>query len=248
MAKRTSDTRGLASQEAATRTGSGDRFLTLEEIAAFFTSIDLDGLLDGTARETRIEISARLAMAALLYTGQRAAALLDARWEVVDLEGATWTIPVADRGIGKKVPAEARPLIVPLSPTTVSIFRQLRSVADDSPWVVILPSAHEDGPPARVDDEVVARAFELLQESGRLRLTRAATIHDLRHTWRTWAGELGVRLDLFEERLDQARAVREARIDAAASIYEESVRLELRGEAMERAGSVFDRVLHRRAA
>ncbi len=225
-----------------------DRFLEMEEIAAFFAAIQLRALLDGAPGETPSARPVRLATAALLYTGRRASALLSARWEDVDLDGATWTIPVADRVVvvGEVTPrrgAEPGPSVVPLCPTAVSIFRMLRAGAGASPWIATMPARRAEESPARIDAKVLVREFEGLQESGRLTLASPATIPDLRRTWLRWAGELGVQVERFEHGYRPARPVRAAVPRTAAGLHEQGVRLELLEEATARVGTAFDRVL-----
>jgi integrase len=220
----------------------------MEEIAAFFAAIELRALLDGSPGESPSVRPVRLATAALLYTGRRASALLSARWEDVDLDGATWTIPVADRVVvaGEVTPrrwAEPGPPVVPLCPTAVSIFRMLRAEAPASPWIATMAAQRAEEPPARIDAKAIVREFESLQESGRLTLASPATIPDLRRTWLRWAGELGIQVERFEHGYGHARAVRAAEPRIRADLYEQGVRLELLEEATARVGTAFDRVL-----
>ncbi len=225
-----------------------DRFLTAAELAELFRALDLAALLDGKAKAARLKPATRLAMAALLYTGTRTAALLNAKWEAVDLAKATWTIPVADQKLTVKARKKATPLDVPLCSTALAIFERLKMEAGGSPWVVTSPVERDDKEAARLDDKALVRALNRMQKGGRLKLGRPATVHDLRRTWRTWAGELGVPVDLAEKALGHVRANQAAGFSAAADLYDQSRPLDARREAMELVGAAFDRIMQGKAA
>lgn len=234
---------GLKIQTFGLSNEGRERVLTAAELEAFFAAIDLEALLRGKAKESRIARSTRLAMAALLYTGVRTASLLNATWQAVDLAEATWMIPVADQKLTKKKRAKAKPFVVPLCPTALAVFKQLKAEAGSSPWVVTSPVEREDKQPARLDDKALVRAFRRLQTSGRLKLQPQAVIHDLRRSWRTWAGELGIAVDVAEKALGHSAVNQAAGFSAAADIYDRSDRLEARRDAMNLVGAAFDRVL-----
>ena len=83
---------------------------------------------------------------------------------------------------------------------------------------------------------------------GRLNLEPPATVHDLRRTWRTWAGELGNSVDIAEKALGHVAANQAAGFSAAADIYDRSAKLDARREAMNLVGASFDRALQGTAA
>lgn len=238
--------------------GSGrDRFLTAAELAAFFTAIDLEALLAETDKPARLKPATRLALAALVYTGTRTGAILNAKWEAVDLKAATWTVPPEDQKLTVEARKKAKPFVVPLCPTAVAIFKRLRQEAGASPWVVTSPRVGEE--PGRLEDKALARALNRLQTAPkagrnhparptRLVLTPKVTVHDLRRTWRTWAGELGIAVDLAEKALGHVAANQAAGFSAAADIYDRSERLDARREAMELVGAAFDKVRLGKAA
>lgn len=230
------------------REAGRDRFLTAAELGALFGALGLQALLDGTAKTARLQPATRLAMAALLYTGTRTGALLNAKWDAVDLKEATWTVPVADQKLTAEARKKARPFVVPLCPTAVAIFKRLQKEAGKSPWVVTSPVEREDLVPAKLEDKALVRALRRLQQSGRLKLEPTATVHDLRRTWRTWAAELGISVDIAEKALGHVAANQAAGFSAAADIYDRSERLEARREAMNLVGAAFDRVLRGEAA
>ncbi len=246
------------------KTGARDRYLTAAEIAELFRALDFARLLDGTAGAARVKPTTRLALAALLYTGTRTGALVNARWEAVDLKKAMWTIPVADQKLTVEARKKARPFVVPLCPMAVSIFKRLQEEGKGSPWIVASPVTRKAGePPARVEDKALIHALRRLQtptpgskkdlgdgrqrftptRPARLNLTPRITVHDLRRTWRTWAGEMGIPVDVAEKALGHVAANQAAGFSAASDVYDRSDRLDARREAMELVGAAFDRVL-----
>ena len=115
------------------------RYLDRDELAALFQVLDLNAILDGTAKDVRLEETTRLGIALLFYAPARSHSLVAARWEEVDLDGARWTIPPAKLKLHAEARAEARPFVVPLPATAVAILRRLHDLAGESPWVLASP-------------------------------------------------------------------------------------------------------------
>jgi integrase len=234
---------GMKQRTFKIRATGRDRYLNADEIKALFAALDLTALLDGTAKPIRLSPSVRLATAALLYTGVRTGSLLAARWAAVDMEGASWVIPVSDLKLTKEARMRARPFTVPLCATAAAIFRRLKEEAGDSPWVVASPKKRKsDEAPRRVEGKALVRALRRLQSSGRLSLEPPATVHDLRRSWRTWAGELGVVAEVAEKAMGHVSALQRQGFSAAADIYARGDRFDARREAMEMVGAAFDRI------
>lgn len=240
---------GMKLQTYGLKGDGRERYLSAAELELLFQALSVRALLEGTEEEERLQPATRLALAALLYTGVRTAALLNAKWSAVDLEAATWTIPVADQKLTREARKKAKPFVVPLCPTAIAIFKRLKQEAGSSPWVVTSPVELEDGQePKRIDQKALIRALTRLQQSERLKLEPKVTVHDLRRTWRTWAGELGVSVDIAEKALGHVAANQSAGFSAAADIYDRSDKLDARREAMEVVGAAFDRVMQGAAA
>jgi integrase len=234
------------------KNGGRDRFLTAAELAPLFDALDLDELLNGTDKPARLKPATRLALAALVYTGTRTGAILNAKWDAVDLKAATWTVPPEDQKLTVEARKKAKPFVVPLCPTALAVFKRLRKEAGASPWVVTSPP-RPGKEPARLEAKALAHALDRLQtateesrnhpaRAARLALTPKATVHDLRRTWRTWAGELGISVDLAEKALGHVAANQAAGFSAAADVYDRSERLDARREAMNLVGAAFDRI------
>ncbi len=208
------------------------RFLDAAELAALFKVLDLNALLDGTAEKRKLSAAVRLALAFQAYTPPRSQGILGARWEELDLEGATWVIPPARQKVQSAADrAQARPFTVPLAPTAVAILRRLRELAPGSPWV--LPSPRRPDQP--LSPKALVRALRRLQGDGRLALGSGATVHDLRRTWRTLAGELGVPHEVAEACLGH-------KLPGVAGIYMRGEMVARRREATGLVGAALDRV------
>ncbi|MGC3998076.1 MAG: integrase family protein [Anaeromyxobacter sp.] len=160
------------------------RFLDSNELAALFEALDLNALLDGTAKDQKLSKTVRLGIAFLHYVPVRTHSLVAAEWREFDLEACRWTIPVARMKLHRDDRAEARPFVVPLPPTAIAILKRLQEQAGGSRWVLASPK----DPKKHVGAKVLVRALARLQESGRLSFGSRLTIHDARRTWRRWAG------------------------------------------------------------
>lgn len=221
---------------------SRERTLSADELRAFFDALDLNAILDGTAKYQRLSPSVRLALAFQLYVPQRSQSLIGAKWEEVDFKQRLWTVPVARLKLRKRDRPSARPFVVPLPATAVAILGKLRELAGDSPWVLASPLPEEDEPRGHIDSKALIRALSRLQESGRLSLGARLTVHDLRRTWRTWAQELRVDDTVAERSLGHATALRRAGFSAAADVYGRAQLVEQRAAAAEIVGAAFDRI------
>lgn len=132
--------------------GARERYLTVAEVQRLFEE------LDGN-RNVQVGQVIRL----LLYTGARKREVLDARWEHIDLERRTLTVPVSKSG---------RPRHIPLSDAALELLRGLpRDPA--IPWVFFNPRTGK--PPVSV-----FYAWDTIRKRVGLGEVR---MHDLRHTF-----------------------------------------------------------------
>lgn len=177
------------------------RFLTVEEIPAFWRALDA----------SRLTSTVRIGLKVLLLTGVRTQELIRARWAEVDLGEATWTIPVANQKLTRKQEQTARPWVVPLPPMVVELFKKLQVLADGSPWVMATPPGFgdPDGEPAHVTEKALGGGMRKLFVGDEPLLTldgERPTPHDLRRTLRTHLEEtLGVDENVAERCLNHTR-------------------------------------------
>ena len=146
-----------------------DRFLTLDEIRAVWLELPNTGLTQHII----------LALKLLLVTGQRRGELMAARWEHIDWQAMTWHLPQTKND---------KPHTVPLSPLAESLFRELETLAQDSPWC--FPG--KDG--EHIIEKSVTRAVSRKQECFKVNDKPIPhwTPHDLRRTAETQMLALGV--------------------------------------------------------
>lgn len=182
----------------------GDRWLDEKEVAALWRVLE-------TAETARVggqlvgERRTRIAFELLLLTAARGGELRQARWEFVDLEASTWTIPVTHQKLSLKQAQKARPFTIPLSPTALTLFQELRDIDRETPWLFPGAGAGEDQPLAPYSEKALGRAFRRMWTSHpELKKLEPASPHDLRRTARTWLGKLGVAPHIAERCLNHS--------------------------------------------
>lgn len=169
-----------------------DRWLTEVEIPIFWRALDREGTPEQKAERSRMAAALRI----LLLTAARSGELRLAHW--VDVEGARWTIPVANQKLTIAQAKTAKPFVIPLTPAAVALFAELRALAGKSPWVL----ANGD---ACYTDKALSKAMRRLWVAvPELAALPSATPHDLRRTARTWLGKLGVAPHIGERCLNHS--------------------------------------------
>lgn len=157
------------------------RAIPHHEVAAALATVGSSGAWPGT----------KLAFEFLVLTAARSGEIRKARWEEIDFEAATWTVP-ADR---MKAGRRHR---VPLSPQALVVLRKSREL--DNGTGLVFPS-----PTGRMLWPVTLT--KLLRESG-----VQALPHGFRTSFRTWCGDAGVDREVAERAL--AHTVRD-KVEAA---------------------------------
>jgi len=153
--------------------------------------------------------SVQLGLRILLLVPDRTGELLRAEWKELDLEGAIWIVPIENQKLQPKQIAHAEDRRIPLVPQVLSMFRELKSLAGDSRFVM----ASSDSESGRLNDKALMRALsrmqagERRQKGQRIRVPPLldlpgghVTVHDLRHTFRTLAPKKCGVLPFFAER------------------------------------------------
>jgi integrase len=150
-------------------------------------------------------------------------------------------VPVARLKLRKEQRASARPFVVPLPPTAVEILKALKKEAGTSPWVLTSPSL-DPTKPASLEQKALIRALSRLIASGKLALGSKVTVHDLRRTWRSLAGDLGVSAEVAEKSMGHTSALRAAGFSAAADVYGRAQMVDQRATAADLVAAALDRI------
>lgn len=210
----------------------GSRVLSPIEIYQFFSEVD---------RHQRLSLQVKLALKILMLTGVRTGELLKAKWENVDFDKETWTIPISDQKMKKSSEHRAKPFVVPLVPQTMELFIEAHRLAEGAPFV--MASHSKTG---RLEDKVLGHAVRRMfepsicdEKSGekvpRLSMPRF-TPHDLRRTMRTELGKLRVAPHLAERCLNHS-------IGQIVDTYDHGDYIEERREALALWADRFERFL-----
>ena len=115
-------------------------------------------------------LAVRLCFRFLVLTAARSGEARGARWQEIDLDGRTWTIP-AER---MKANREHR---VPLSDAAMEVLRRAKDLSDDSG--LVFPSARG----RELSDMTLTK---MLRDNG---LAQVATVHGFRTSFKTWCME-----------------------------------------------------------
>jgi integrase len=167
---------------------SRERYLKTHEIRKFYI----------TLLNSRIYRPRKLGLLLSLLTLVRKSELLRAKWEHIDFEQRLWLIPEtkSDSATG-----HSREMVVYMSNQVIEIFKELKTIAGDEPFVFVGRKA---------GTHISHNAFNTAQKSA-LSLTDIPdfTVHDLRRTASTHLNEQGFNSDAIEACLNHTmRGVR----------------------------------------
>jgi integrase len=196
-----------------------DRVLSEAELIEFFKRLPVSGLVE----------SSQCALTIQLATITRIGEVLGARWEHVDFERHTWTLPETKNG---------KRHTVHLNDLALRQFEALRQHTGLTEWV--FPASRLNGPvcPKTVTKQVADRQRgDGEPMSGRTKQTNSLALaggqwrpHDLRRTGATLMAELGVLPEVIEKCLNHTEQTKVKRIYQRAQ-YEAPMR-----EAWQRLG------------
>jgi integrase len=197
-----------------------DRVLSEAELIEFFKRLPVSGLVE----------SSQCALTIQLATITRIGEVLGARWEHVDFERHTWTLPETKNG---------KRHTVHLNDLALRQFEALRQHTGLTEWV--FPASRLNGPvcPKTVTKQVADRQRgDGEPMSGRSKQTDSLALaggkwtpHDLRRSGATLMAELGVLPDVIERCLNHTEQTRVKRVYQRAQ-YEAPMR-----EAWQRLGN-----------
>ena len=193
-----------------------DRYLSTNEIRTYYT----------TLLNSRIYRPRKLGLLLSLLTLVRKSELLKAKWEYIDFDKRIWLIPEtkADSATG-----HSREMVVYMSDQVIEIFRELKTIAGDEPFVFV---GRQSG------THISHNAFNTAQKAA-LALTDLPpfTVHDLRRTASTHLNEQSFHSDAIEACLNHTmRGVR--------GVYNKAKYEKERIEIMEKWSNYIFSVIH----
>jgi integrase len=203
------------------------RYLSAEEIGQFWAGLDA----------LSVTPTVRLGLKLLLLLGVRTGELLRARWDEIDFNAATWTIPVAHQKLSRKQEPTARPWVVPLTPMALELFRELEGLAKGFRSRYVMASLHAGG--EALTEKALNHAMRrlLVGPDAPLHFVgERPTPHDLRRTMRTHLSNLGVNFHVAERCLNHS-------LGKVASIYDHSDYLTERRAALEKWNAYVNRLV-----
>ena len=150
-----------------------EQWETIEwDVAEGMTSGFLASLQPGHAHPT-----AALCVELIALTAVRAGEARGARWDEIDMDAATWTIPASRMKAGRE-------FAVPLSTGALDVLQRARALSGESPFV--FPSRSGGLLPVKAPGRVLRRSGV------------ASTPHGFRSSARSWMAETGVPAEVAE--------------------------------------------------
>lgn len=166
--------------DAGGKEKSRTRYLKADELIELFKAMKL---AKGFSVENEISIKLLLAL------GVRKEQLTVARWIEMDLDAATWTIPIERTKTNSAI-------TIPLSPTVVVWFSELKQLSCNSDWVLPARKMQERMIP-HISPSTINTALAKIPHG-----LEHFTIHDLRRTARTHLMALGTAPHIAERCLN----------------------------------------------
>lgn len=152
----------------------------------------------------------------MLSTLCRIGEISKAKWQLIDFDKATWTIPKEDTKNKKEH-------LINLSPFAIEQFKQLQVLSGDS--VYVLPARNSKSSRGHVCEKALSKQIgdrqdiEGMPMSNRTKASLALVLpggrwrpHDLRRTGATIMGSLGIRPDVIEKCLNHVEKNKMMRI------------------------------------
>lgn len=156
-------------------TGTRERALAAKELATLWAALDGDGFTLETASCVRL----------LICLGQRVQETLRVDGCEIDLDAATWNMP------REKTKLKLRPHTIPLPAQAVEVFRQLKAKHGDGP----LFPGRKNSKAARIQHRSINQALGRWLAEDDVTVADFQT-RDLRRTWKSRAGEIGISKEL----------------------------------------------------
>jgi len=192
--------------------------------------------------EGSVTAQVRLGLALLAYVPVRSGSLTQARISEFHLDPVigqppTWKIPAAH------IKGADVDQVLPLPETAVVIVQELVHLAKAVRSPFLLPSPADPKQP--IAEKTLTQTFRRMERTGRIGPVvedgeEHLTLHSLRASWRSWALELGVPLDIAELAMGHVGGLQRAGYSEAAGRYTRSRALTRQAAALNRVGRHLD--------
>lgn len=159
------------------------RTLKCDELKIFWSTL-----------ENNKSLTTRIALQLLILLGIRTSELRLSKWNDLDVNNKTLTIPPANQKLQPKQLATAKPFVVPLDDFAVSLFEQLRGLDSLMIFVGTIP---EQPFSSKILSKYLVRTRTKMD-------IETFTPHDLRRTFRTGLSTLGIHPHIAERCLNHS--------------------------------------------
>lgn len=212
-----------AQTRRAVRETEGDRYLSKDEVLDFWKR-----------SEKEMNPNTALSLKLLLATGQRVEEVLGATWSEFDLDEQLWTIPGKRRKSRHKT---VKDHLVPITEFHIELLRQIQEFSEGDNYLFPKTMKHGRVREPRSSDSLsqAVRRFCVPQDKYRRPIEKTVrkgftrfTPRDIRRTWKTLTGSMGLGLDI-RNRI-QGHALR----DVGSLHYDRYDYLDEKREAMRR--------------
>ena len=120
-----------------------------------------------------------------MITAVRSGESLKAEWKDVDLDNGTWTIPPENQKVRPELIPETDPFVIPLPDQAVTLFRELKAMAEQSPYVMASTRAKSGRREQKSLGHVLRWLLNLQNGEKPLLDIKPFSPHDLRRTAQT---------------------------------------------------------------
>jgi integrase len=177
---------------AATAARSRDRALSLPELRTLWNALDqATEERKGIAKTSTLSIITATAIRLLILTGARRGEVAGMRWDELNLEAGTWTLPF-NRTKNRKQH------IIYLGELALTFIQALKPLTASTPFV--FDTGRNTG---HIHTDSLTTAINRLRKSAPLNELKPFTIHDLRRSAATaWGEHLKVRPHVIEQMLN----------------------------------------------
>ena len=162
----------------------GNNYLSKEEVKRLWSSIGVDAMSADMA----------LALKLLISTGQRVEEVLSAAWAEFDEQQLLWTIP-SERRKNRSKNKSKEPHLVPLTEFHLRLLDEIKQYSGSSRF--LFPH-HLDTTKSRTSDSLSQAVYRFCSPQGKSKRPPFPKFapRDLRRTWKTLAGSIGIGLEV----------------------------------------------------